>query len=127
MVLLNFICEVSGMVGSDGRADATVTGLDNIVNNIKEAPLKSIFIIVLIGFLMGILVSWIVITIKRMYNEEYQKEQDLKNKETYSLLKKYIHQEIQKELQNNEPDEEAIVNFIHEEIKKQLASKDESE
>ena len=114
------------MVGSDGKPEATVTTMDNIVNYIEEAPLKSIFIILLIGFCIGVLVSWIVITIKKMYNEESQREQDLKNKEIYSSLKKYIHQEIQKELQKIEPNEEAITDFIKEEIQNQLNSKDES-
>ena len=115
------------MVGIDGKPEATVTVMDNIVNNIEEAPLKSIFIILLIGFLIGVLVSWIVVTIKKMYNEENQKEQDLKNKETYSSLKKYIHQEIKKELQDFEPNEEAIVDFIKEEITTQLNNRNESD
>ena len=115
------------MVGTDGKPDATVTGLDNIVNHIEEAPLKSIFIILLIGFLIGVLISWIVVTIKKMYNEENQKEQDLKNKEAFSLLKKYIHQEIQKEMQNYEPNEEAIADFIKEEINKQSKTNNESD
>lgn len=64
------------MVSADGKPEGFVTPLDNIIHWILEQPLKAICIIFLSGMILGILLSWFVIIIKKWNREEYKDSKD---------------------------------------------------